>query len=119
MWAGDHVIAEHNGATGAQLVRYVYVGGRMLAKVEGAATRYFISDRLSARLVLDQSGNIVGRQSHLPFGEEIGGSGSQHKRRFTTYESDGESGISYAVNRHYWQPWRASYPLTLMRRVGT
>jgi YD repeat-containing protein len=73
VWAGNQVIAEHNAATGAQVVRYIYAGSKMIAKVEGAATRYFISDRLSTRLILDQSGNVVGRQSHLPFGEEIGG----------------------------------------------
>jgi RHS repeat-associated protein len=36
---------------------------------------------------------------HLPFGEEIGGSGERGKRKFTTYERDGT--LDYAVNRHY------------------
>ena len=37
---------------------------------------------------------------HLPFGEEIGGSGEGEKHKFTTYERD-ETGLDYAVNRHY------------------
>jgi RHS repeat-associated protein len=60
-----------------------------------------LSDRLSTRAVLDASGNIVGRQGHLPFGEESGTSGEQEKHRFTSYERDSESGLDYAVNRGY------------------
>ena len=41
----------------------------MIAKVASGSTQYFLSDRLSARLVLDSSGNVSGRQGHLPFGE--------------------------------------------------
>src|SRR5262245_66564191 len=37
---------------------------------------------------------------HLPFGEDLGGSGEGGKRKFTTYERDG-TGLDYAVNRHY------------------
>ena len=73
----------------------------MIGKVEGGATRYFLNDRLSARVVLDVAGNIVGRQGHLPFGEEIGTSGEQDKHHFTTYERNSETLLDYAVNRHY------------------
>lgn len=60
-----------------------------------------MSDRLSARLVLDTSGNVVGRQAHLPFGEDFGESGTQEKHHFTSYERDAESGLDYAINRGY------------------
>src|SRR5438128_8158638 len=73
----------------------------MLAKIAGGVTRYYLSDRLSARLVLDSSGGVVGRMAHLPFGEDFGESGEQEKHHFTSYESDGESGTDYAVNRGY------------------
>src|SRR6185295_9986607 len=61
--------------------------------------QYFLSDRLSVRLSMDSSGNVLGRQSHLPFGEDFGESGTQEKHHFTSYERDGESGTDYAVNR--------------------
>ena len=62
---------------------------------------YYLSDRLSMRLVLEASGNVLGRQGHLPFGEDFGESGSQEKHHFTSYKRDGESGTDYAINRQY------------------
>jgi RHS repeat-associated protein len=56
---------------------------------------------LSARLVVNASGAVVGRQGHLPYGEEIGTSGEQEKHRFTSYERDSETGTDYAINRFY------------------
>ena len=58
---------------------------------------------MSERLVLDTSGNVSGRQAHLPFGEDFGESGTQEKHHFTSYERDNESGTDYAVNRQYSQ----------------
>lgn len=66
-------------------------------------TQYYLSDRLSVRMTLDSSGNLLGRQAHLPFGEDFGESGTQEKHHFTTYERDGESGVDYAINRGYSQ----------------
>jgi RHS repeat-associated protein len=73
----------------------------MIAKVEGGVTSYFLSDRLSTRLVLDSTGNVTGRQAHLPYGEEIGSSGATDKHRFTSYERDSETALDYAINRGY------------------
>lgn len=101
IWQGSKVIAEHNGSTGAGLIDYVYSGSRMVAKVSSGTTQYFFNDRLSTRLVLDASGNVTGRQAHLPFGEDFGESGTQEKRHFASYERDAESGIDYAINRGY------------------
>src|ERR1041384_2223517 len=98
---GAQVMAEYNGTSGALLTEYIYNGSRMLAKVESGVTSYFLSDRLSVRLTLDGSGNVIGRQAHLPFGEDFAESGTQQKQHFTTYERDSESGIDYAVNRYY------------------
>jgi RHS repeat-associated protein len=102
-WQGSQVLAEHNGSTGAVPIDYVYSGSQMIAKVASGSTQYFLSDRLSVRLSLDSGGNIVGRQGHLPFGEDFGESGSQDKHHFTSYERDGESASDYAVNRQYGQ----------------
>jgi RHS repeat-associated protein len=101
VWEGSRVLAEHNASTGGVIADYVYRGGLMVAKVEGGATSYFLRDQLSVRLVLDASGNIVGRQGHLPFGEDFAESGSQEKHHFTSYERDAESGLDYAINRGY------------------
>ncbi|MBI3652470.1 MAG: hypothetical protein HY231_15730 [Acidobacteria bacterium] len=101
VWEGAQVIAEHNGSTGAVQVEYVYAGSRLVAKETGGSRQYVLSDRLSVRMILDASGNMIGRQGHLPFGEDFAESGSQHKHHFTSYERDAESGLDYAVNRFY------------------
>lgn len=103
IWQGSRVIGEHNGSTGASTADYVYSGSRMIAKVAGLATQYFLSDRLSERLMLNTSGTVIGRQGHLPFGEDFAESGTQEKRHFTNYESDTETGTDYAINRQYAQ----------------
>ncbi len=100
VWEGSQVIAEHNGSSGAVLTDYIQSSGRMIAKIEGGVTRYFLSDRLSVRVVMDTGGSVIGRQSHLPFGEALGASGQQDKRKLTSYERDDESGLDYAINRY-------------------
>ena len=101
IWEGGQVLAEHSGSTGAVIVDYIYAGGRMIAKEEAGARRYFLSDRLSVRMILDATGNVVGRQAHLPFREDFAESGTQQKHHLTRYERDAESGLDYAVNRYY------------------
>ncbi|MBI3651314.1 MAG: RHS repeat-associated core domain-containing protein [Acidobacteria bacterium] len=117
VWEGNAVIAEHNGATGAVITNYTYAGSRMLNKISSGTTSYFLNDRLSARLTLDSSGNVIGRQAHLPFGEDLNSSGTTDKHKLTSYERDAETGNDYAVNRSYAQttgrfnqadPYRAS-----------
>ena len=101
VWLGYQVIAEHNGSNGNVNVIYNHSGKKMVSKVENGSTKYFLSDRLSMRAVLDSNGNLIGRQSHLPFGEEIGGSGAQDKHHFTSYERDSEIATDYSVYREY------------------
>jgi lysozyme len=100
VWEGTQVIAEYN-QTGTLLTEYIYAGSRMIAKRASGTVRYFLSDKLSVRASVDSSGNVVGRQGHLPFGEEIGTSGELDKHKFTSYERDSESGLDYAVNRSH------------------
>jgi RHS repeat-associated protein len=103
VWQGGQVIAEHNGSTGAVITEYIFAGGRMIAR-EGGGRVFFLYDRLSARATItDGQGNIQGRQSHLPFGEELNATGTTDKHRFTSYERDSETGTDYAVNRQYAQ----------------
>src|SRR5688572_24405469 len=50
------VLEERNGSTGALLVQYVTLGSQQIAKIEGGVTSFFLSDSLSARVVLNSSG---------------------------------------------------------------
>jgi RHS repeat-associated protein len=88
-------------ARGAILVDYISTSRRLLATVAGGTTSYSLSDRLSARVVLDTNGNVIGRMAHLPFGDDFGESGIQDKHHFTSYGRDTEVGTDYAVNRQY------------------
>ena len=129
VWNGNQVLAEHDGTTAygnfgdppyglrSAKVDYFYLGYRMVTSYQWSHTttcskgicttshtataQYYLSDRLSVRLVLDASGNVVGRQAHLPFGEDFAESGTQQKQHFTNYERDSESSTDYAVNRQY------------------
>ncbi len=100
IWQASQVIAEHDGSTGAGLGDYVYSGSRMMARASGLTAQYFLTDRLSMRMTLSSSGSVLGRQAHLPFGEDFAESGIQEKHHFTSYERDAESGLDYAVNRY-------------------
>ena len=103
VWQGGQVIAEHNGSTGAVIVDYIFAGGRMIAR-EQSGRVFFLYDRLSARATItDGQGGIQGRQSHLPFGEELNATGTTDKHKFTSYERDSETGTDYAVNRQHSQ----------------
>ena len=98
VWEGSQVVSEHDGA-GNLLSEYIYSGSRMIAKSVSGAMQYFLSDRLSTRVILDTTGNIAGRMAHLPFGDDFAATGSQEKHHLTSYERDGDSGNDYAVNR--------------------
>jgi RHS repeat-associated protein len=102
IWNGSKIIAEHNGSTSAVNIEYVHYEDKLVAKEQGGRF-FFLNDKLSVRAVLDSNGNIIGRQAHLPFGEEIAASGMQEKHHLTGYESDVESSTDYAVNRQYSQ----------------
>jgi RHS repeat-associated protein len=131
IWEGSHVIGEHDGTTPfggygstpygerSSQIDYIYAGSKLVSSLsythtchnDGAAivcttastSRYYLSDRLSTRLVLDSSGNVLGRMAHLPFGEDFAESGTQEKHHFTSYERDAEAGADYAINRQYSQ----------------
>ncbi|MEK6302572.1 MAG: RHS repeat-associated core domain-containing protein [Acidobacteriota bacterium] len=117
VWQGSQVIGEHDATTAystnptyqvkSARLDYIYAVGRMIQSRQRTSSTgpwtslYFLSDRLSVRMTLDTSGSVVGRQAHLPFGEDFGESGSQEKHHLVSYEHDGESGIEYAINREY------------------
>ena len=86
---------------------YVWEGSQVIAEYSNGqqsgtgGVKYYHQDRLSTRMITNESGAVVGTQDHLPYGEDIGTSGVPEKHRFTTYERDAESGTDYAMNRQY------------------
>jgi RHS repeat-associated protein len=119
VWQGAQVIGEHDATTAyttnptyqvnSARLDYIYAGSHRIYSRERSSsggswtTKYYLSDRLSTRVVLDTGGNVLGRMAHLPFGEDFGQSGTQEKHHLASYERDVESGKDYAVNRQYAQ----------------
>lgn len=106
VWQDNALLAEHNAGSGVQITDYVYASGKLIAAGSGSSAiskkmTYYLSDRMSERVALNSTGGVVGRQSHLPFGEDFAESGTQEKHHFTTYERDSETGNDYAMNREY------------------
>ena len=76
-------------------------------------TCYISADHLgTARLVVDQNGNVIARHDYLPFGEEIpvstvgrngqwGTGNDTINQKFTGKERDQESGLDYFGARYY------------------
>jgi RHS repeat-associated protein len=102
IFSGTRVIAEYqNGAApGSPTREYIYSGGALLAKVESGAVQYYHPDQLSARLMTDSNGNVIGQEAHYPFGESWYQTNTTTKWLFTDYERDAESGNDYATFRY-------------------
>ncbi|HLG15431.1 MAG TPA: RHS repeat-associated core domain-containing protein [Blastocatellia bacterium] len=94
-------------ATGGVTTCYIWEGAQAIAEYStagasgGGGLKYYLADRLSTRLITDGSGNVLGTQDHLPFGEDAGVVGQFERHRFTTYERESETDLDYAVNRYY------------------
>ena len=72
VYSGGSLIAEYdNGAgIGTPSREYIYSGGARVAKLENGATTYFHQDHLSARVLTNGNGTVVGELGHYPFGEK-------------------------------------------------
>jgi RHS repeat-associated protein len=113
IWEGSQLIAEHDATTPygnygdppysarSSKVDYTHLGSKLVSTKTPTLMRYYHSDHLSVRLVLDSQAGVVGRQAHLPFGEDVAPAGEQAKQHFTSYQRDQEVDIDYALNRHY------------------
>jgi RHS repeat-associated protein len=109
VWEGGSVIAEYSGASSIPqwIKNYIYFGGRLLATEEpdgagGELVQYHHSDRLGTRLITNNKDNNVSRQETLAFGTSWDeGSYGATSRRFTSYDRNTQTGLDYAVNRHY------------------
>ena len=102
IFSGAEVIAEYtpSAATTAPTMEYIYSGSRLLATLDASHNpTYRQSDHLSARLFTDASGNVIGTQGHLPFGEGWYLTGTVDKWKFTSYERDSDTNLDYAIMR--------------------
>jgi RHS repeat-associated protein len=91
---------------------YVYLGARLLSTLTpngptGHFVQYHHPDRLGTRLVTNAQDTNYFEQQTLPFGTALNESppagavtGSTNKR-FTTYDRSLNTGLDYALNRHY------------------
>ena len=84
---------------GSPSVENIYRGGLRLATISGGVIAYHYADHLSGRVDTDSSGVVTRTFGHFPFGETWYESGVSDKWKFTTYESDSESGLNYAGAR--------------------
>jgi RHS repeat-associated protein len=108
VWGAGGVTAEYADTGALSWTKsYIYMGGRLLSTispVSGTTTErveFHHPDRLGTRLITAQGTTDTVAQEMLPFGTEIGNSGSSTTRRFTSYDRNQAVGLDYAVNRHY------------------
>ena len=96
---GINPIAEY-APNGSVLARYIYAGGRHIAKVAGADTHWYHCDALgSPRKMTNERGSTVWSATYYPFGEMTAGSNNTHG--FTGKEFDSEMGLNYFCQRYY------------------
>jgi RHS repeat-associated protein len=111
---GLSVIAEYSetgGATNPSWSKgYVYLGNRLLSTLTPNLSspgfelvEYHHPDRLGTRIITNPSTGSSSEQVTLPFGTALTAesSGAPSKRRFTSYDRSGTTGLDYAINRHY------------------
>jgi uncharacterized protein RhaS with RHS repeats len=127
VWEGDSVVAEYNESSAIPSTphwakNYLYLGGRLLATQEpngsgGELVQYHHPDRRGTRLITNNANPSVVEQQSLPFGtalesESVGVNTTS--RRFTSYERSAQTGLDYAVNRHY-DPRQGRFTVALQR----
>lgn len=107
IYYGGQVLAMRNPTTGAWTDR-IYSPLGALAMVPGAQTGapvYRASDHLgSLSYTLDPSGNVMGMNSVLPYGQ-LSSNTTNDSFPFTDHERDSENGTDATLYRHYasWQ----------------
>ena len=110
---GSAEYKETGGATTPQWSKtYIYLGARLLSTLTpngsgGHFVQYHHPDRLGTRLVTNAQDTTYFEQQTLPFGTALnesppaGGTTGQTNRRFTSYDRSLNTGLDYALNRHY------------------
>jgi RHS repeat-associated protein len=75
------------------------------ASTTEAKISYLTNDHLgSPRITTDATGKVISRRDFMPFGEEIERTNNgidTIRKKFATYERDGETGLDFAQARYY------------------
>jgi RHS repeat-associated protein len=103
IYSGSKPIAEYVNGSTTPSKEYIYAGSTLLATIAGTSATYHHPDHLSNRAETDTTGAVVRTFGSFPYGESWYESAAD-PMKFTTYSRDsgtGESGLDYAVFRHY------------------
>lgn len=105
---GSVEYVESGGSTIPQWSKtYIHLGARLLSTLTpngsgGEFVQYHHPDRLGTRLVTNAQDTNYYEQVTLPFGTALNAESSgSTNRRFTTYDRSLNTGLDYALNRHY------------------
>ncbi|HVQ38640.1 MAG TPA: RHS repeat-associated core domain-containing protein, partial [Pyrinomonadaceae bacterium] len=109
---GSAEYTESGSSTTPQWTKtYIYLGARLLSTLTpngpGHSVQYHHPDRLGTRLVTNAQDTNFFEQQTLPFGTALneslapGATAGQTNRRFTSYDRSVNTGLDYAINRHY------------------
>jgi RHS repeat-associated protein len=104
---GSAEYTETGGSTTPQWSKtYIYLGARLLSTLTPNGSGHFVQyhhpDRLGTRLVTNAQDTNSFEQVTLPFGSALSAeSTGATNRRFTTYDRSLNTGLDYALNRHY------------------
>jgi len=102
IFSGPRALAEYTTGSPASSpgVEYLYSTNGLAAVLSNGSSTYIHSDHLSARLLTNDGGSMVGQQGHYPFGESWYAQDTTTKWEFTSYERDPESANDYAISRY-------------------
>ena len=91
-----------NATTGAA-TDYIRMGGRAIARVRGSTVEWTYADHLgSPAAAASQTGAILWREDHTPFGEaRQAPAGNADNEGFTGHIADAASGLVYMQARYY------------------
>jgi len=110
-----HLIAEHNGATGAVVREYVYFNDEPVAQIEGNGAVYYLhNDNMgNPQKMTDANRNIVWDRIQKPFGETVSVTGAAATNlRFPGQYNEAEMpNLVYNMHRYY-DPLLARYTQT-------
>ncbi|MBE9176950.1 RHS repeat-associated core domain-containing protein, partial [Synechocystis salina LEGE 06155] len=100
--ASGTLLYRDNATTGAA-TDYIRMGGRAIARVRGSTVEWTYADHLgSPAAAASQTGAILWREDHTPFGEaRQAPAGNADNEGFTGHIADAASGLVYMQARYY------------------
>ena len=102
VYSNGKVIAEYAAGAPAStpLAEHVYSYSQRIATFAAGNVTYHYPDHLSTRIDANASGTVTRAYGHYPFGTTWYETTNGSNWKFTSYESDPESGLNYASARY-------------------